>query len=265
MRQNLERALTAKRESRRVAFKNTLEIKDVIALANSGGGIILLSDPSIDRTAAGDRIREFELEFEIVDAVKDGKPLVAVIVGEAQTPIVIDGRMWVRHGARTDPATTRDVAGIIDRRVKLVRRSWLTAVRTVVQPRREAAAAPPTLSTEVRETDSPTATPIRVVDDPHVAAYRLVDYDKTHPYRQKELLVRFRELVPDRPVNQFDLLAVRHVHHIDAHPEFAHKSMFGTRQYSQKFLDWLVGQARTDPLFFSAAREEYGRSRLGTS
>jgi len=40
--------------------------------------------------------------------------------------------------------------------------------------------------------------------------------------------------------------------------------MFGTRQYSQKFLDWLVEQAEKDPLFFSSARTEYGRTRLGT-
>ena len=67
----------------------------------------------------------------------------------------------------------------------------------------------------------------------------------------------FRARVPSRPINQFDLLSVRHAHVIDANPDFSHKSLFGTRQYSQKFLDWLVGKAESDGVFFSEARTRY--------
>ena len=85
----------------------------------------------------------------------------------------------------------------------------------------------------------------------------MIDYDRTHPYRQKELLAAFRARVSSRPINQFDLLSVRHTHAIDANPDFSHKSLFGTRQYSQKFLDWLVGKAESDGAFFSGARASY--------
>lgn len=249
MQQNLERALVAKRESRRVAFRKRLDagvVKDAVAIANSGGGVIVFEEGPIERAALGD------VKFEIVDAVKDSKSVVALIIEEAPVPIVMDGIVYVRHGAKSEPATTKDLAGVIDRRVSAHRKSWLSAVRSVVQPRQQ-----PALSSEVRDSDSPSATPIRVVTDPRAPAFRVIDYDRTHPYRQKELLAAFRERVPERPINQFDLLSVRHTHGIDANPDFSHKSLFGTRQYSQKFLDWLVEGAERDGTFFSEARARY--------
>jgi hypothetical protein len=250
MQQNLERALAASRESRRVAFRERFDadvVKDVIAMANSGGGVILFSELDPAQVSVPD------VEFEIVDAIKDSRPVIAIVIEEAPMPIVLNGVVYVRHGAKSEPATTKDLAGVIDRRVNAHRRSWLSAVRSVVHSR-----APQTpLSQEVRDSDSPSATPIRVVTDPRAPAFRVIDYDKTHPYRQKELIAAFRERVPGRTINQFDLLSVRHVHGIDTRPEFSHKSLFGTRQYSQKFLDWLVREAVADPAFFSSARAAY--------
>ena len=253
MQQNLERALAASRESRRVGFRERFDadaVKDIVAMANSGGGVILFSDLDHAQVAVPN------VELEIVSAVKDAKPVVAVVIEEAAVPIVLHGIVYVRHGAKSEPATTKDLAAVIDRRVSAHRRSWLSAVRNVVRPRQQTA-----LSQEVRDSDSPTATPIRVVTDPRAPAFRVIDYDKTHPYRQKELLAAFRERVPGRTINQFDLLSVRHTHGIDAKPEFSHKSLFGTRQYSQKFLDWLVGEAKRDAAFFSNARARYQESR----
>lgn len=253
MRQNLERALAASRESRRVGFRERFDadaMKDVVAMANSGGGVILFSE--LDRA----QVTVPGAEFETVDAMKDSRPVIALIIEEAAVPIVLNGIVYVRHGAKSEPATTKDLAAVIDRRVSAHRRSWLSAVRSVVRPR-----AQPALSQEVRDSDSPTATPIRVVTDPRAPAFRVIDYDKTHPYRQKELLAAFRERVPGRTINQFDLLSVRHTHGIDARPEFSHKSLFGTRQYSQKFLDWLVREAERDAAFFSVARTKYQGSR----
>ena len=249
MQQNLERALAAGRESRRVAFRERFDadvVKDVMAMANSGGGVILFF--ALDQST----VNVPDVEFEIVDAIKDSRPVVALIIEEAAMPIVLNGIVYVRHGAKSEPATTKDLAALIERRVTAHRRSWLSAVRTVVRPRGQ-----PPLSQEIRDSDSPTATPIRVVTDPRAPAFRVIDYDKTHPYRQKELLAAFRERVPGRSINQFDLLSVRHTHGIDAKPEFSHKSLFGTRQYSQKFLDWLVREAGADGEFFSNARAAY--------
>ena len=274
MRQNIERALAARRESRRVAFRDSFGegdwpklVRDVVALANSGGGVVLFgvtrsgdasgadlaSVPGISQLV--ERICEttdadFD-DLEFIDAMKQGKVVRALSVGAAMTPLVIDGTVLVRHGGRSGPATSADIAAAIDRRVKTAQREWLSAMRRAIRA--------PVVEEPVG------AMPIRVVEDTRAPAYRLVDYDKTHPYRQKELLAAFRERVPGRPVNQFDLLAIRHMHHTDERPEFSHQSLFGTRQYSQKFLDWLVEQARSDPQFFETARAEYSRRRAQSS
>ena len=71
-----------------------------------------------------------------------------------------------------------------------------------------------------------------------------------------------RARVPEQSINQFDFLAVRTVHKTDDRPEFTHKPMFGSRQYSESFLEWLVGQARRDREFFADARRRYRSGML---
>jgi hypothetical protein len=239
----LERALIATRASRRIVLKETFDPdeKEIAALANSGGGVILFGvDKHGEPTGAA---LPSTLPRHTIETVKFGKRVLAMIVAEAPTPIVCDGVVYVRRGARTVPATTEELARIVQRRVDEARREWLGAVRRVV-----------------KEPERPVA--VRVVEDKRASAYRVVDYDKTHPYRQKELLAAFRARVPGQPVNQFDFLAVRTVHHTDDRPEFTHKPMFGSRQYSEAFLDWLVAQARRDPNFFAEARQQYRSGML---
>src|SRR5437764_6640877 len=249
----LERALIATRASRRIGLTETFDPdeKDIAALANSGGGVVLFG---VDRhgaptgaalpSVAEARARDGGVPFlEFGEAVKFGKRIVTAIVPEAATPIVGDGVVYIRRGARSVPATTEELAKIVQRRVDAARREWLGAVRRVF-----------------REPERPLA--VRVVQDRRAPAYRMVDYDKTHPYRQKELLAAFRARVPGQPINQFDFLAVRTVHGTDDRPDFTHKPMFGSRQYSESFLDWLVAQARRDPHFFEAARRQYRSGML---
>src|SRR5437763_6591161 len=274
----LERALIATRASRRIELKETFDPdeKDIAALANSGGGVVLFGVdrhaaptgaalPSlaeararsagvlagwmagVSPAAAGRRRasrRDGGVPFlEFGEAVKFGKRIVTAIVPEAATPIVCDGVVYIRRGARSVPATTEELAKIVQRRVDAARREWLGAVRRVVrEPERLVA--------------------VRVVQDRRAPADRMVDYDKTHTYRQKELLAAFRARVPGQPINQFDFLAVRTVHGTDDRPDFTHKPMFGSRQYSESFLDWLVAQARRDPHFFEAARRQYRSGML---
>src|SRR5437764_298688 len=246
----LERALLATRASRRIELKETLDLdeKDVAALANSGGGVILCGvdrhgEPTVGVRRDSAALKALPPHSEIVETVKFGKPVVAVIIPEAPTPIVCDGVVYVRRGARTVPATTEELARIVQRRVDAARREWLGAVRRVI-----------------REPERPVA--VRVVQDRRAPAYRMVDYDKTHPYRQKELLAAFRARVPGQRINQFDFLAVRTVHGTDDRPDFTHKPLLGSRQYSQSFLDRQVAQARRGPHFFEAARRQYRSGML---
>ncbi|MGH9457137.1 MAG: RNA-binding domain-containing protein [Thermoanaerobaculia bacterium] len=299
----LDRVLAARRESRRVEFKEAFDaspeawcavVRDVVAIANSGGGAILFGVDNkgrptgrdlsavagLDPARIADELHRYTdshfADFDLVEVAKDGAAVIALVIGESVTPIVFSspgtyaadgerksafsqGAAYFRHGAKSEPGTTEDLAQAIERRVKAVRRSWLNAVAQVVKS--PVGAAAPALPSEVRDSDSPTATPIRVVDDPRAPAFRVIDYDRTHPYRQKELLGAFRAARPDVAINQFDLQAVRRVYDVDANPEFTHKSLYGTRQYSPRFLEWLLEQAKSDPAFFTKAREEFQRSR----
>ena len=273
--QLLDRALTAQRQSRRIEFRDGFDpaserecmevIRDIAALANSGGGVILFGvdhtgSPTgaelsgIDCEAIAQRVYDatgVHLDLEAHDLRKRSQQVVALVVEEAETPLVLEGRAFFRRGSRSEPGTTADIQAMIERRLNAERKSWLSAVRRVLHE--PAATLPP----EIRESESPQAVPIRVVDDPRAQAFRLVDYDKTHPYRQKEMLAELRRRNPGLSINQFDLLAVRYAHDTDARPEFSHKGLFGTRQYSPKFLDWLQEQIGKNPRFLTEARERY--------
>lgn len=237
----VERALAATRESRRIAIRSDADtsslVRDLAAMANSGGGAIVLRGQSPERVLDEFR-RETDSEFADVHVDRG-----VIVVGEAITPVVIDGIMYIRRGARTGTATTADVANLIDRRFTMVRKAWLSAVKQVVQPGMAAAAA------------------VRVVTDPRAPAFRLVDYDKTHPFRQKEVLAALRERLPEMRLTQFDLLAIRKVHGVDANADFVHKPAFGSNQYSMRFVDWLRREIERDGAFISAARDRYIKTR----
>jgi hypothetical protein len=234
----LDRALNARRSSRRIEIKESFHvdvqlIRDVAAIANSGGGVIVFRSGTIDVDAVLAALEEYT-DFGDLH-VESG----ALIVGEAITPIVIDGVVYFRRGGKSRAGTTEDLAHAIDRRVEMVRKSWQSAVTTFVK--------------------SPvgSAMPVRIVDDPRAPRYGVIDYDKTHPYRQKEILSTLRSQGVN--INQFDFQAVRHAHDIDARPEYSHQTKFGIRQYSAKFLQWLLDRAHSDPEFFVNARREYQR------
>jgi hypothetical protein len=64
-------------------------------------------------------------------------------------------------------------------------------------------------------------------------------------------------------VNAFDVLSVRRVHAIseETRPEFVHVPKFGSPQYSDAFVDWLIGEHGRDPEFFARAKTKYLATR----
>lgn len=101
-------------------------------------------------------------------------------------------------------------------------------------------------------------TPVRIVDDPNVAAIRTIDYDLTHPYRQKDLLRRLKDLLPEGiAISTYDLTAVRYANNITQSAAYYHKSRFGSAQYSDGYARWIARRFAEDPDFFRAARQRY--------
>lgn len=100
--------------------------------------------------------------------------------------------------------------------------------------------------------------PVRIVTDPNAIAVRAIDYDVSHPYRQKDLLNRIKELLPaGASVSTYDLTAVRYASNIVDRREYYHKPKFGSAQYSDSYAQWLSQSYTADPEFFRNARERY--------
>lgn len=297
----INRALKAKRESKHVEFKRSLDssstgewcelIKDVVAMSNSGGGIIIVGlenngSPSgvsvdevisMDHAVIVDKVRKYTgTQFdgiELYEVQKGGNRIVVFEISPSKVPIVFShvgtyeteakkqknafsvGQVYFRHGAKSEPGTNEDIRHAFDKYVDAIRHEWLDGVKKVVKAPPGSAVA--VFSGEVVESSEKSATPIRLVDDPDAPGYRLIDQDKTYPYRQTELVKVVNAMLPQGvDINSRDLLSVRRAHGIDGDLRYFHKPKFGSPQYSDEFAKWLVERHKENKDFFQEARDK---------
>jgi Putative DNA-binding domain len=301
----VDKALKAKRESKLVDFKSAFDpestgdwcelVKDVVAMANSGGGAIVIGldnggSPSknnvkpvldLDHAKFVDKIRKytgFEFgELEVHEAKKQDDTVAVIEISAVKVPMVFTevgtyaievegkqkqktafskGTVYFRHGAKSEPGTTEDIRNVIERQLEAIRGEWLDGVRKVVRAPQGSSVT--VFSGEVKESNSPEATPIRLVDDPNAPGYRLIDHDTTYPHRQTELVDVVNGMLPEGiDVNTYDILAVRRVHGIDGDPRYCHTPKFGSPQYSDNFAKWIVDRHKENKNFFAEARQKY--------
>jgi hypothetical protein len=270
----LRRAAEAKRGSRRVALRGAFDpetdaewrelVVDLTALANSGGGVVVV-DADVDVAELARRVeQEAGVGLRVLDVrriSRNGTWMTAVVVDAADdTPLLVDQQAYFRHGAKSKPATASDLRTFLERRLDLVRRQWLRSIREVlVAPRGARVAVVHTDETD--EHGVPTL--IRLSSDPNAPLYGKLDPDRTHPYRQTEATAEANRRLPEGvEINPYDVLSVRRVHEIDeeTRPEFTHVPKFGSPQYSEAFVEWLVDQYRRDPEFFTRAKAKYTRT-----
>ena len=271
-----ERVATAKGESRYLDFKarfdpaNSSEwlelIKNIVAMANSGGGLIVIGvhdngQPcneditpvlNIDPAKITDKVKKYTQvqfeDFEVIPALHGASHPVAVIVvgpcieapmsftqvGTYQDPAdpkrqktaFALGTVYFRHGAKSEPGNTNDLRRFIDRRIDTVREQWKRGMRLVTE-------APSGTHLALVETtgSDPTAAPVRIrlTNDPNAPIYGQLSPDQTHPYRKAELLPVLNErLGPDFTVNSYDLLAVRRAHGIEpeTYPNYVYQGQW---------------------------------------
>jgi hypothetical protein len=303
------RALTAKRESKHCDFKGACDlafpgtwceiVKDIVAMANSGGGVIVIgldnsghptgADVSavlaLDQAVIADQIHKYTgvhfANVEVVGKSKGGHSLAVITVSPVSVPIVFTkpgtykvdeknqktafsaGTVYFRHGAKSEPGDTEDLRSSVERQIDSIRKSWLKGVRKVVQapPGSRVLTFPATV--EIQESSSPDATAIRIVDDPTAPAYRKLDYDITHPYRQKDVIKKANEALTGKiSINQHDIRCVRHLYPIEKDESLYHWNTFAnTPQYSAKFVAWLVAQFEKDEQFFQKIRAKVHEKR----
>lgn len=220
----LDRAILAKRESKRIEFVEKFDanqakdwcelVKEIVAMANSGGGIILIgvrNDGSsfgedvsailqVDPAHLTDKIAKYTGEqfdeFTISEADRGGCKVAVLGIGSTSIPMIFTrqgaydvgggrqlaafakGSVYFRHGAKSEPGNTVDLRKSIERELTRVRKGWLRNIRKLIY-------AP---SGEVMESELGGAHPIRVVDDPNAPAYRQV-WDESAYQSPQEILV----------------------------------------------------------------------------
>lgn len=301
----VDKALKAKRESKFIDFKSAFDpestgdwcelIKDIVAMANSGGGAIVIGLDNggavskkdvtavlaLDHAKFVDKIRkytDFEFgELEVHEAKKESTAVAIIEISAVKVPMVFTavgtyeieagekqkqktafskGTVYFRHGAKSEPGTTEDIRNVIERQLEAIRGEWLDGVRKVVTAPQGSAVT--VFSGEIRESSSPEATPIRLVDDPSAPGYRLIDHDTTYPHRQTEVVGVVNGMLPDGiGINTYDILAVRRVYDIDGDPRYCHTPKFGSPQYSDNFARWIVDRHKENKSFFAEARQKY--------
>ena len=304
MRDLINKALSAKRESKYVEFKSEVDfeqphtwcevIKDIVAMANTGGGIVLIGvdnrgtatghEPSqvleLDPAVVCDKIRKYTgvdfSEFELLQLEKEGQKLAAILVNAVPIPLVFSrpgtytldekkhktafsaGTVYFRHGAKSEPGSTDDLRKAIERQLESIRRSWLKGVRKVVQspPGSKVYTFPADI--EVRESTSADARAIRIVDDPDAPAYRKLDYDITHPYRQTEVIKEVNKALTGKAkINSYDIQSVKAVYEIAEDDSMCHYRKFSSSpQYSREFVDWLISSFEKNNSFFEEVRRD---------
>jgi hypothetical protein len=270
----LRRAEEAKRASRRVVLRNEFDptsdddwlelVVDLTALANSGGGVAVVN-AEVGRAELARRVEaQTGASFDPIDVQpisRNGARMTAIVVDAAgETPLLVEQQAHFRHGGKSKPATAADLRAFLERRLDLVRRQWLRSIREVlIAPRGAHVAVVHTDETD--EHGVPTL--IRLSSDPNAPLYGKLDPDRTHPYRQTEVIAEANRRLPEGvEINPYDVLSVRRVHEIseETRPDFTHVPKFGSPQYSDAFVEWLVEQHARDPDFFARAKAQYTRT-----
>ena len=172
-------ALQADQESKNLDFKESFDteskgewlelMKDIVAMANSGGGIILVGlfdngkpsgfDPTqilaVDPADITNKVFSYTgqhfSEFCIQAVSKEGVEIAAIEVGGIAVLIVFNkvgnyqgqngkqktafslGSVYFRHGAKSEPCTSEDLRQFLHREIESVKQSWLGGIRKVVE------------------------------------------------------------------------------------------------------------------------------------
>jgi hypothetical protein len=303
----LKKVLQAKRESRQIEFKQSFDpdskrdwlekmVRSIVAIANSGGGIIIFGldkggnttvndiKPvlSIDQATITDKINTYTqtqfADFEVRSVEKEGTILAAILVRAVSVPMVFTkegayhipgekkpgiafarGTVYFRHGAKSEPGNSDDLRDVIERQLQVVRKEWFDGVRMIADA--PMGSQIKVLPPEVQQSDDPGAMPVRITNDPSApTVYRetiIINPNQTHTFRRNEVVLRLREHLPANLVFNFcDVYAIRKVYGVDENSEFYFKPKFGSAQYSDVFIKWILSRYKEDNEFFAKTRAQ---------
>ncbi len=300
----IQKARETKKESKYVDFKEDSDItsarqwceiiKDVVAMANSGGGAIVFGvsnygkplgvDSSkileIDTALITDQIAKYTGEqfsdFEFEKIIRHEHMVPTLLINRASYPMIFikpgtydigkgkqdrafsQGTVYFRHGAKSEPGSTDDIRTFVDRKVAETKKFWISGIRKITKATEGHTVH--LLPPDISATLDPSATPIQIVDNPNAPPYRLQTPDDTHPFRQKDLVKNFNEKVKSTRINSYDVQCLKRVYNLPSRPEFCYKPKYSSPQFSEAMVKWMITEYGNNSSFFKDARQK-GRIR----
>lgn len=264
-------------------------IKDIAAMANSGGGLVVfgVNDDgtpargdlkpiqALDPAKVVDKIEKYTNQhfagFSFFSTSRCGAPVVNLAVSAVHIPIVFtapgtydvgggkqkaafsQGTVYFRHGAKSEPGTSDDLRAAISRELDRIRSSWLDGITKLVTA--PVGATISVLPGEVHLSIAEGVTRVRLVNDEGAPAVKAFPTDLLYPFRKKELVARVNALLSGPMITGHDMHCVRKAHCVDGKPNFFHKPQFSSPQYSEAYAEWMAEQYRANADFFHKARE----------
>ncbi|HKB89130.1 MAG TPA: RNA-binding domain-containing protein [Opitutaceae bacterium] len=267
-------------------------IKDIVAMANSSGGRILVgvSDDGVpsgcdvspllatDLADVINKIRGFtDVNFAamvIRPFSYQGVQIAEVAIQPAPTPLVFgktgnytdannkpqcafrQGMLYVRHGPKSEPATSDDVRTLIEQTVEKHRKALLSNLRQVIEAPANAVITIANRTASVSADGNISA--VRIVDGPTAREAVVLDVNFTHPHRQKDVIEAInRHFAGSVRFTTNDNIAIRRLHKIEVLTKFYYRPKFGSGQYSDAYVQWAIEQIAADTNFLSNIRRNY--------
>lgn len=268
-------------------------VKDIAAMANSGGGCIIFGIDDNGNSAKNDMnsvigsidpanivnkmysytgkhyagvsiavIKRKDGEFPAFSIAGSKLPLVFSSQGNYQTRegrskcAFSIGSVYFRHGAKSEPCTADDLASFVETQIERVREIWTGRLRMVTEVPIDSTIG--VVESKGLRMDNDAKESIRLSNDPNAPIHRLANPNLTHPYRQKDVVKEVNQTIsPEGYVSSHDILSVRRHHQTDLNPVYCYKGKFSVPTYSKAFIDWILAEYKKDKKFFFRAKEEY--------
>ena len=137
---------------------------------------------------------------------------------------------------------------VLNSDIEKIRDTWLGNIVQVLEAPKGyiVRALPP----EIVLSDRPGSTPIRIIS-PDAPPYRIDNPDLYCPYKQKDVIQKVNNSIIPQQINQYDFQSISFANNIGpTKPQFFYQSRFGPKQYSDKYVEWLIQEIRGDDRFF---------------
>ncbi|MCK0139647.1 RNA-binding domain-containing protein [Aliiroseovarius sp. F47248L] len=268
-------------------------VKDIIAFANTRGGILLFGvnddgSPSeidctglltFDTASIADQIKKYTgCDFALISILsieKESRTYPAIAISPVDLPIVFTkvgtyetrpgsqktafsvGTVYFRHGAKSEPCTRDDLKAFLDRRLDAIRKEWLGNIRQVVE-------AP--FGTNVVLTHSGTAiSEVNVTDNPDAPSVRIPNLRDKYPYRQQDVIKKINEKIDGGArINTHDIQCIKFKEGIDDNTGGIHSHRPHAKsspQYSSEFIDLVCSKYEENNLYFKECRKAYKEAK----